>query len=131
MPVACGSEDVDEIMAPVMEIMPELDELCREPSSSMSMLHLQVEPLETLKVASTPPPVEPSYIGNRIMPELQEICVESSVASMVELGSLESMELAMTSSPSSSKPSNIVDTRGVLSPNFEALFEKRALRLAR
>jgi hypothetical protein len=123
MPVACGSENVDEIMAPVMEIMPELDELCREPSSSMSMLHLQEEPLETLKVASTPP-VEPNYIGDRITPELQEICVESSVVSMVELGSLESMELAMTSSPSSSKPSDIVDTRGVLSPNFEAPFGK-------
>jgi hypothetical protein len=124
MPVACESEDVDEIMAPVMEIMPELHELCGEPSPSMSMLHLQVDPLDTSKVASTPPPVEPSYIGDQIMPELQELCVELSVASMVELGSLEPVALAVTSSPSSSKPPDIVDSRGVLSPNSEALFGK-------
>jgi hypothetical protein len=36
VPVAYESKDVDEIMAPVMEIMPE----CGKPSPSLSMLHL-------------------------------------------------------------------------------------------
>jgi hypothetical protein len=124
MSVACENVDVDEIVAPVMEIMPELHELCGEPSPSMSMLHLQVPPLGTSKVASAPPLVEPSYIVDIIMPGLQELCAESSMASMVELGSLESVAQVMTSSPPSSEPLDIVDTGGVLSPNIESLFGK-------
>jgi hypothetical protein len=123
VPIACESEHADEIRAPVMEIMPELQELCEEPSP-MSMLHLQVDPPRTLVVASTPQPVEPSYICDKVMPKLQELCGESSVASMVELGSLESVAVAMTPSPSSPEPSNFVDTGGVLAPNFEAFFGK-------
>jgi hypothetical protein len=111
-------------MAPVMEIMPELQELCGKPSPSLPMLHLQVDPLGTSTVASTPLPVEPSYIGDKIMPELNELCGESSVASMVELGSLESMAVAMTSLPPVSEEPDFVDNRGVLAPNSEALFGK-------
>jgi hypothetical protein len=44
--VAYVSEDADEIMAPVMEILPELHELCGMPSP-LSMLHLEVDPLGT------------------------------------------------------------------------------------
>jgi hypothetical protein len=69
VPIACESEDVDEIRAPVMEIMPELQELCEEPSP-MSILHLQVDPPRTSVVASTPQPVDPSYICDKIMPKL-------------------------------------------------------------
>jgi hypothetical protein len=69
VPIACESEHADEIRAPVMEIMPELQELCEEPSP-MSMLHLQVDPPRTLVVASTPQPVEPSYICDKVMPKL-------------------------------------------------------------
>jgi hypothetical protein len=125
--IACENEDVDEIRAPVMEIMPVLQELCEEPSP-MLMLHLQVDPSGTSVVASTPQPVEPSYICDKIMPKLQELCGESSVASMVELGSLESMVesvvVAMTPPPPSLEPPNFVDTGGLLAPNFEAYFGK-------
>jgi hypothetical protein len=76
VPVAYESEDADEIIAPVTEIIPELQELCGNPSPSMSMLHLQVDPLGTSTVASTPPPVKPSYIGDKIMCELKELCGE-------------------------------------------------------
>jgi hypothetical protein len=75
-------------------------------------------------VASTPQPVEPSYIGDKIMPELKELCGESSVASMVELGSLESMAVAMTSLPPVSEEPDFVNTGGVLAPNSESLFGK-------
>jgi hypothetical protein len=111
-------------MAPVTEIMPELQELCGKPSPSLSMLHLQVEPLGTSTVASTPPPVDPSYIGDKMMPELKELCGESSMASMVELGTLESMPVAMTYLPPQSKEPDFADIGGVLEPNFEALFGK-------
>jgi hypothetical protein len=90
----------------------------------MSMLHLQVDPLGTSTVASTPPPVKPSYIGDKIMRELKELCGESSVTSMVELGSLESVAVAMTSLPPASEEPDFVDTRGELAPNSEALFRK-------
>jgi hypothetical protein len=123
VPVAYESEDADEIMAPVMEILPELEELCGKPPP-LSMLHIQVDPLGTSTVASTPPPVEPSYVGDKIMHELKELCGESSVVSMVELGSLESMAVAMTSLPPASEESDFVDTGGVLAPNSEALFGK-------
>jgi hypothetical protein len=83
-----------------------------------------VDPLVTSTVASTPPPVEPSYIGDKIMPELKELCGESSVASMVELGSLESVAVAMTSLPPALEEPDFVDTVGVLAPNSEALFGK-------
>jgi hypothetical protein len=88
------------------------------------MLHLQVDPLETSTVASTPPPVEARYIGDKIMPELKELCGESSVASMMELGSLESVEVGMSSLPPASEELDFVYTGGVLAPNSEALFGK-------
>jgi hypothetical protein len=87
VPVAYEREDAHETMAPVIE--PELHELCGKPSPSLSMLHIQVDPHGTSMVASTPPPVDPCYIGDKIMPELKELCGESSVALMVKLGSLE------------------------------------------
>jgi hypothetical protein len=68
-------------------------------------------------VASIPPSVEPSYIGDKIMPELKELCGESSMASMVELGSLESVAVAMTSLPPASEEPDFLDTGGVLAPN--------------
>jgi hypothetical protein len=74
VPVAYESEDADEVIAPVMEIIPKLHKLCGKPSPSMLMLHLQVDPLGTSMVASTPPPVKPSYIGDKIMRELRELC---------------------------------------------------------
>jgi hypothetical protein len=43
---------------------------------------------------------------------------------MVELGSLEAVEVAMTSLPPASEEPDFVDTRGVLAPNSEALFGK-------
>jgi hypothetical protein len=90
----------------------------------MSMLHLQVDPLGTSTVASKPPPVEPSNIDDKIIPKLQELCGESSVASMEELCSLESMEVAITPLPPSSEPPDFVDTRGMLASNSEAFFGK-------
>jgi hypothetical protein len=48
----CKSKAIDEIMALVLQIMPELQELCGERSPSMSMLHLQEDPLGTSTVAS-------------------------------------------------------------------------------
>jgi hypothetical protein len=124
VPVAYESEDAGEIMAPVTEIMPELQELCGKPSPSLSMLHLQVDPLGTSTMASTPSPVDPSYIGDKMMPELKELCGESSMASMVELGTLESVPVATTYLPPPSKEPDFADIGGVLAPNFEALFGK-------
>jgi hypothetical protein len=117
----CESKAINEIMALVLQIMPRLQELCGERSPSMSMLHLQEDPLETSTVASTPPSLEPSYHGDKIMPKLQELCGESSMAPMVELGSLGSVVAVMTPSHLSSEPP---DTGGVLVSNSEALFEK-------
>jgi hypothetical protein len=117
----CESKAIDEIMAPVLQIMPELQELCGERSPSMSTLHLQEDPLGTSTVASTQPSLEPSYHVDKIMPKLQELCGESSMVPMVELGSLGSVVAAMTPSPPSSE---FVDTGGVLVPNSETLFEK-------
>jgi hypothetical protein len=50
MPVASEHEEIDVILAPVMHIMPELQELLVEPSPPPT--------IGSLAVSSTPPPVE-------------------------------------------------------------------------
>jgi hypothetical protein len=63
----------------------------------------------------------------QVMPELQELSGESSVVLPVELRSLEASVVAMTPSPPPLRPCQapaIVDSGGVLAPNFEALFGK-------
>lgn len=61
--VASECVDISRIMAPVMQIMPELQQLCVEPSPPLSMVHLQVDSLGTSVVASALAPVEPSHLG--------------------------------------------------------------------
>jgi hypothetical protein len=56
--VASECEDIAVIMAPVMQIMPELQELCKEPSPPSLMVHPQVNSLGISAVASTPPQVD-------------------------------------------------------------------------
>jgi hypothetical protein len=148
---AYESEGMDVILDPVLHFTPEFHELCEESSEVLSLelgsfealailppqspaslasgavrahCSLQVDPLGTSMVASTPPSVVPSFIGGNFMPELQELCGESSVASMEELGSLESMAVAISPSPLLSEPLDFVDTEGVLAPNSEAFFGK-------
>jgi hypothetical protein len=59
MSVASVSEDIDVIMAPVMHIMPELQELCGEASPShVSTVELQVDSLGAPTMAPTAPPVD-------------------------------------------------------------------------
>jgi hypothetical protein len=56
LPDVSECEDITVIMPPVMQIMPDLQELCGEPSPSpLSMVPQQVDSLETSMVASTPP----------------------------------------------------------------------------
>jgi hypothetical protein len=58
MSIASRCEAIDGTLVPVMLVMPELHELCREASSPLSMTH-QVDSHETLVVAAAHPPVEP------------------------------------------------------------------------
>jgi hypothetical protein len=59
MPVGSQPEDIVVIMAPVMQIMPELQTLCGEPSPSpLSMVQQQLDSLGTSSVVSTPPLVD-------------------------------------------------------------------------
>jgi hypothetical protein len=66
VPVAYECEDIDEIIVPVMKIMPELHELSGEPSPPLSMEHLQVVSLGTPMVASASPSMEPSHLGDKV-----------------------------------------------------------------
>jgi hypothetical protein len=146
------SEGMDEILDLVLHFTPEFHELCEESSEVLSLelgsfealailppqspaslvsgamrahCSLQVNPLGTSMVASTPPSVVPSYIGSNFMPGLHELCGESSVALMEELGSLESMAVAISPSPLLlSEPLDFVGTEGVLAANSEAFFGK-------
>jgi hypothetical protein len=66
VPVSYECEDIDEIIVPVMKIMPELHELSGEPSPPLSMEHLQVVSLGTPMVASASPSMEPSHLGDKV-----------------------------------------------------------------
>jgi hypothetical protein len=56
---AFESEDIVGVMALVMMIMPELQELCGESAPPLSMVHQEVDSLGSLVVASMPPALEP------------------------------------------------------------------------
>jgi hypothetical protein len=59
MSVVSVSEDINVIMAPVMHIMPELQEFCGEASPShLSTVELQVDLLGAPTMAPTVPPVD-------------------------------------------------------------------------
>jgi hypothetical protein len=45
---ASQREDFVDVLAPVLQIMPELQELCEEPTSPMSVVHPKVDSFETL-----------------------------------------------------------------------------------
>ena len=64
VPIASGSEVVVEVVAPVLQIMPELQKLCGEPTSPISMvLPMEMESLGgalTMPNATSPPLLEPS-----------------------------------------------------------------------
>jgi hypothetical protein len=60
VPVASKCKGIDGIMVPVMKIMPELQELCGEPSSPTSMV-------QTSAVASTPHPVMLSHHDEKVI----------------------------------------------------------------
>jgi hypothetical protein len=52
--VASKCEDIDGILAPVMPVMPKLQELCGEPTHLLLMVYLQVDMhVWNLAVAST------------------------------------------------------------------------------
>lgn len=60
---ASESEDIGEGMTPVMLILPELRELCREPAPSQPMVQPEMGSLGSSEVASTLPPLEPNQRG--------------------------------------------------------------------
>jgi hypothetical protein len=61
VPATSESEDITAVMAPMMLIMPELHEFCGESAPPLSMVHLEVDStIGSLKVASTPPSLEPN-----------------------------------------------------------------------
>ncbi|KAM0847254.1 hypothetical protein ACQ4PT_055136 [Festuca glaucescens] len=66
VPVPSECEDIDGIM-PVIQIMPDLQELCEDPSPPLSLVHLQVDSLATSEVASAPPPVEACRSGGKYL----------------------------------------------------------------
>jgi hypothetical protein len=114
--VSVASRSVD--MAPVIQIMPELQELCGEPSPPLSLVHLQVDL-----------PHVDSRGTSVVVPELQqqELCGESFTELPTKLGSLEVSTAAMTSSLPSCEPCQrpaFVDSGEVLTPNSEVLFGK-------
>lgn len=52
---------------PVIQIMPDLQELCEDPSPPLSMVHHQADSLVISEVASAPPPVEASRCSDKVM----------------------------------------------------------------
>jgi hypothetical protein len=64
--VAPECEGNDGIM-PVIQIMPDLHELCEDPSPPLSMVHQQADSLVISEVASAPPPVEASPCGDKVI----------------------------------------------------------------
>jgi hypothetical protein len=104
---SCEGEDTIGVKAPMMLIMPELQELCGKLTPPPSVMHLEVDSL----VASTKPSVEPSFddtcesvdtIGVKppvmlFMHELQELCGKSAPPLSVvhlEVDSLEASTMA-------------------------------------
>jgi hypothetical protein len=89
---ACEGEDTIGVKAPVMLLMPELQELCGKLTPPLSVMHLEVDSLAASTMASTKPSVEPSLddacesvdtIGVKppvmlFMPELQQLCGKSA-----------------------------------------------------
>jgi hypothetical protein len=63
VPVPCKCEYIEGIMAPLIQIMPQLQELCGEPSPPMSIVHLHVDSLGAMMVASAPPSLEPILLS--------------------------------------------------------------------
>uniref|UniRef100_A0A453Q279 CCHC-type domain-containing protein n=1 Tax=Aegilops tauschii subsp. strangulata TaxID=200361 RepID=A0A453Q279_AEGTS len=63
VPIASGSEVVVEVVAPVLQIMPELQKVCGEPTSPISMvLPKEMGPLGenlVMSIATSPPSLEP------------------------------------------------------------------------
>jgi hypothetical protein len=59
VPATSESEDITAVMAPVMLIMTELQEFCGK-LAPLSMVHLEVDSIGSLAVASTPPSLEPN-----------------------------------------------------------------------
>lgn len=108
-------EDIDGIM-PVIQIMPDLQELCEDRSPPLSLVHLQVDSLATLEVASTPPPMEACRSGGNIVEE-----------DALVLGSSEDLAVATTPTPPQPEPCQSLaslDSRGVLAASSDALFAK-------
>jgi hypothetical protein len=53
---ASKSEVLIGIVAPVLQIIPELQELCEEPNLLILVVHLMADSLEALKVPLSPAP---------------------------------------------------------------------------
>jgi hypothetical protein len=94
------SEVTDGIMAPVMLIMPELQELCGESVPPQSMVHNEVDSLGPLEVASATPSFETSksLVSEAVFAkELSDLLVTLEVAipgSSKEIASLLSEKAA-------------------------------------
>jgi hypothetical protein len=97
--VGSECEDIDVIM-PVIQIMPDLQELCEGLSPPLSMVHLQVDSLVTSEVASTPPLVEASCCGDKVI-ESSALAPNSDALFARELGDL--LARLEAASPGSSK----------------------------
>jgi hypothetical protein len=99
MSVASKSEDINGIMAPVLQITPELHELCVE--SSM-MLLMDVGSLEDLSVATTLSPLHSEPCQLPAYADSEGVLATSSEALIIKelwglLTSLETVSLVMTS----------------------------------
>ena len=85
--VASESEEIIAGMAPVMTVMPELQELCQESSPPLSMMHLEVDSLGSSAMTSMPQALEPQqplvFIDTEVLfaKELCDLLVSLEAAS--------------------------------------------------
>jgi hypothetical protein len=84
------SEAITRVVAPVLQIMPELHELCEEPVSPMSVVHQMVDsPEATVPLPHALSPLEPSQTLSSVEREgLDDIVVHSteSIGQVVSVG---------------------------------------------
>jgi hypothetical protein len=107
--VASESEDINGIMAPVLQITPELHELCVE---SSVMLPMDVGSLEDLAVSTTRSPLQSELCQLPACADSEGVLTPSSEALITKelcglLTSLETVSLVMTSTLPTSWPEKL------------------------
>ena len=138
MPIASESEAVVEVVAPVLQIMPELQKLCGEPTSPISMvLPKEMESLGgalAMPTATSPPSLEPNQLitfvdcggldAAIVVPPVAVGQVASGGAEVDEVGAL-----APNSEALKTIRSPIFDHESTMTRIDEVVFAKKLCRL--